>query len=93
MLNNPEWVNTSVRQIIAALGIFLAALNLVEPAIWDQIAPALVSITLIVYDIIRTRDMEEENKALKTSNALWQISASGKADMNTATDLDEAMNA
>lgn len=65
----PEWLTSTVRQIIAAIGVILASLNLVEASIFDQIAPALVAIVLIAYDVFRTKDLEEEAAALRAANA------------------------
>lgn len=58
--NNPEWVNAAIRYAVALLGMALAALNLVPDAMWDQIAPALVTFVTVVYGVFRTHQTEME---------------------------------
>jgi hypothetical protein len=92
MFENPQWVATSLRQMAASLGIILATLDLVEATVWDQLAPAVVSIILIFYDIWRTREMEVEMKDLQKSNHLWALVSRGAADSNTAEQIDAEMS-
>lgn len=56
----PEWVQSAIRQGIAVIGLILTGLNLVEASIVDQLAPLFVALALIIYDVLRTRDLETE---------------------------------
>ena len=57
--NVPEWLQSAIRQGIAAIGLVLAGLNIVETAVLDQVIPAIVALVLIASDILRTRDLED----------------------------------
>jgi len=80
MFDNPQWVATSLRQFTASVGIILATLNLIEPTIWDQIAPAVVSIILIGYEIWHSHEREIEMNNLQQSNHLWALAARKAVD-------------
>lgn len=67
--NTPEWVLSAVRQGVSALGLLLTGLNLVETSVFDQLAPLFVAIALIVYDVLRTREIEVQ-KDFQTEAAL-----------------------
>lgn len=72
MFNNPEWVNSAIRQIVALIGIFIVALDILPAAQWEQLAAAFVSVALVIYDVLRTKDLADENVALKEANLLFQ---------------------
>lgn len=93
MFDNPQWVATSLRQFAASIGIILATLDLIEPTMWDQIAPAVVSIILIGYEIWHAREQEIEMTALQQSNHLWALAARGAADINTPEQIDAELPA
>lgn len=67
--NAPEWVQSAIRQGIAVIGLILTGLNLVETSVIDQLAPAFVALALVIYDVLRTRDLETE-KDVQTARAL-----------------------
>lgn len=56
----PAWIATTVRYVIAMLGVWLVAEDLVPQAMWDQIAAGFTTALMGAIEAWRARSLEAE---------------------------------